>query len=115
MELATLGGGCFWCTEAMFDRIEGVESVTAGYAGGHLWAPTYEQVCGGDTGHAEVVQVRFDPEVIGYREILEVFFATHDPTTLDRQGEDVGPQYRSVVFAHDEEQERIAREVIAEL
>ncbi len=115
MARATLGGGCFWCTEAVFDRIEGVRSVEAGYAGGHLWAPTYEQVCSGDTGHAEVVQVEFDPDLIGYREILEIFFATHDPTTRDRQGEDVGPQYRSVVFAHDDEQERIAREVIEEL
>ena len=115
MEKATFGGGCFWCTEAVFDRIEGVESVESGYAGGHVPNPTYEQVCGGDTGHAEVVQLTFDPSVITYREILEIFFATHDPTTLDRQGNDVGAQYRSIIFADDDEQELIARELITSL
>ena len=115
MEKATFGGGCFWCTEAVFDRIEGVESVESGYAGGHVPSPTYDQVCGGDTGHAEVVQLTFDPTVTTYREILEIFFATHDPTTQDRQGNDVGAQYRSIIFAHDDEQELIAREVIASL
>jgi peptide-methionine (S)-S-oxide reductase len=115
MEKATFGGGCFWCTEAVFDRIEGVESVVSGYTGGHVPNPTYEQVCGGDTGHAEVVQLTFDSSVITYQEILEIFFGTHDPTTDDRQGNDVGPQYRSIIFAHDDEQERIAREVIASL
>ena len=115
MEKATFGGGCFWCTEAVFDRIEGVESVESGYAGGHVPNPTYEQVCGGDTGHAEVVQLTFDPSVITYREILEIFFATHDPTTLDRQGNDVGAQYRSIIFAYDDEQELIARELITSL
>ncbi len=115
MEKATLGGGCFWCTEAVFDRIEGVESVVSGYTGGHLPNPTYDQVCAGDTGHAEVVQVTFDPAVITYREILEIFFATHDPTTQDRQGNDVGEQYRSIIFAEDDEQELIAREVMDSL
>ena len=112
MEKATLGGGCFWCTEAVFDRIEGVESVVSGYTGGHLPNPTYDQVCAGDTGHAEVAQVTFDPAVITFREILEIFFATHDPTTQDRQGNDVGQQYRSIIFAEDDEQELIAREVL---
>ena len=115
MEKATLGGGCFWCTEAVFTRMDGVESVMPGYAGGHVENPTYEQVCGGDTGHAEVVQLAFDPSRISYAEILEIFFATHDPTTKDRQGNDVGPQYRSVVFAHDDSQERTARETISKL
>lgn len=115
MEKATLGGGCFWCTEAVFTRMDGVESVMPGYAGGHVENPTYEQVCGGDTGHAEVVQLTFDPSRISYAEILEIFFATHDPTTKDRQGNDVGPQYRSVVFAHDDSQERTARETISKL
>ena len=115
MEKATLGGGCFWCTEAVFTRMDGVESVMPGYAGGHVENPTYEQVCGGDTGHAEVVQLTFDPSRISYAEILEIFFATHDPTTKDRQGNDVDPQYRSVVFAHDDSQERTARETISKL
>ncbi|MGW8282444.1 MAG: peptide-methionine (S)-S-oxide reductase MsrA [Gemmatimonadota bacterium] len=115
MEKATFGGGCFWCTEAVFEQIEGVESIESGYSGGHVADPTYEQVCGGDTGHAEVVQVTFDPQVITYHDILEIFFATHDPTTRDRQGNDVGAQYRSVIFAHDEEQERVARELIEAL
>jgi peptide-methionine (S)-S-oxide reductase len=114
-ELATFGGGCFWCLDAVFRRLRGVERVVSGYAGGSVVGPTYEQVCSGRTGHAEVVQVSFDPAVIGYRELLEVLFATHDPTTLDRQGGDVGPQYRSIILPHDAEQERVAREVIAEL
>lgn len=114
-EVATLGGGCFWCLEAVYDELKGVESVESGYSGGHVENPTYRQVCTGTTGHAEVVRVTFDPEAISYREILEVFFTIHDPTTKDRQGADVGPQYRSVVFYHDEEQRRIAGEVIAEL
>jgi peptide-methionine (S)-S-oxide reductase len=115
MEKATLGGGCFWCTEAVFTRMDGVESVVPGYAGGHVENPSYEQVCRGDTGHAEVVQLTYDPRRISYGEVLEIFFATHDPTTRDRQGNDVGPQYRSVVFAHDDSQERTARETIAKL
>jgi peptide-methionine (S)-S-oxide reductase len=112
MEKATLGGGCFWCTEAVFTRIEGVVAVVPGYAGGQVENTTYEQVCGGDTGHAEVVQIEYDPARISYEEILEIFFATHDPTTVDRQGNDVGPQYRSVIFAHDERQETAARDTI---
>ena len=103
-ETATLGGGCFWCLEAVFERLEGVESVTSGYAGGHKENPTYEEVCSGSTGHAEVVQVEYDPEVISYEKLLEVFFMIHDPTTLNRQGPDVGTQYRSIVLYHDEAQ-----------
>jgi peptide-methionine (S)-S-oxide reductase len=114
-ETATLGGGCFWCLEAVFQRLDGVERVVSGYAGGHQANPTYREVCGGRTGHAEVVQVTFDPAVLSYRELLELFFAFHDPTTPDRQGPDLGPQYRSVVLAHDEAQARTAREVIAAL
>jgi peptide-methionine (S)-S-oxide reductase len=123
-EVATLGGGCFWCLEAVFEQLRGVESVVSGYAGGHVPNPTYEQVCGkayeevhgrGPTGHAEVVQVTFDPAAISYRELLEVFFATHDPTTKDRQGNDVGPQYRSVIFTHSDEQRKTAEGVIAGL
>jgi peptide-methionine (S)-S-oxide reductase len=114
-ETATLGGGCFWCTEAVFLAVEGVKSVESGYAGGQTVDPSYEQVCEGDTGHAEVVQVVFDPAVIGYRDVLEIFFATHDPTQLNRQGNDVGTQYRSSVFTHSDEQRRIALEVIDEL
>ena len=112
---ATLGGGCFWCLEAVFEEVEGVLDVRSGYSGGHTSAPTYREVCSGRTGHAEVVQLRFDPEVIGYRELLEIFFAVHDPTTLNRQGADVGTQYRSVIFHHSPEQEAVARELIAEL
>ncbi|QYJ15897.1 Peptide methionine sulfoxide reductase MsrA 2 [Rubrobacter xylanophilus DSM 9941] len=115
LETATLGGGCFWCVEAVFDELRGVERVEPGYSGGHVENPTYEQVCTGRTGHAEVVRVWFDPRQISYRELLEVFFAVHDPTTKDRQGPDVGPQYRSVIFYHDEEQRRTAEEVISEL
>ncbi|HVE78208.1 MAG TPA: peptide-methionine (S)-S-oxide reductase MsrA [Gemmatimonadaceae bacterium] len=114
-ELATFGGGCFWCLDAVFRRLRGVERVVSGYAGGRVANPSYEQVCAGTTGHAEVVQLSFDPSVIGYRELLEVFFAIHDPTTRDRQGGDVGTQYRSIIFPHNAEQERAAREAIAEL
>ena len=114
-EIATLGGGCFWCLEAVFELLEGVERVESGYAGGSVPSPSYEQVCAGITGHAEVVQVTFDPGVITYREILEVFFATHDPTTLNRQGPDVGTQYRSVILTHSGQQRQVAEEVIATL
>ena len=102
METATFGSGCFWCTEAVFQQLKGVSSVVSGYAGGHVENPTYQQVCTGRTGHAEVCQVQFDPEQISFEELLEVFFNTHDPTTLNRQGNDVGSQYRSVIFYHDE-------------
>jgi peptide-methionine (S)-S-oxide reductase len=112
---AVVGGGCFWCTEAVFLGVEGVLSVESGYAGGHVSDPSYEQVCDGDTGHAEVVKVEFDPAVIGYRDVLEIFFATHDPTQLNRQGNDVGTQYRSVVFTDSDEERKIAHEVIDEL
>lgn len=112
---ATLGGGCFWCLEAVYDQLRGVEAVESGYAGGHLPHPTYEQVCSKTTGHAEVVQVTFDPAVITFRDLLEVFFSIHDPTTLNRQGADVGPQYRSAIFYHSPEQRAEAEAVIAEL
>jgi len=115
IEVATLGGGCFWCTEAVFLEIEGVVDVKPGYSGGHVKSPTYQQVTTGETGHAEVVQIRFRPEVISYREILEIFFTMHDPTTLNRQGADVGPQYRSVIFYHSQEQRRVSEEFIMEL
>ena len=115
LEVATLGGGCFWCTEAVFEQLRGVEAVESGYAGGTIPNPTYEQVCSGTTGHAEVVRVSFDPAVVTYRDILRIFFATHDPTTRDRQGADVGTQYRSAIFPHSEEQRATAEEVIAEL
>ncbi|MQA90286.1 MAG: peptide-methionine (S)-S-oxide reductase MsrA [Gemmatimonas sp.] len=111
-EVAMLGGGCFWCTEAAFDELRGVEKVEPGYAGGSVPNPTYKQVCSGSTGHAEVVQVSFDPDAITYRDLLDVFFTVHDPTTLNRQGADVGTQYRSVVFYHDEEQKHAAEEAI---
>lgn len=114
-ETATLAGGCFWCLEAVYDQIRGVEHVTSGYSGGFVVNPTYRQVCDGQTGHAEVVQVEFDPAVITFREILEIFFALHDPTTLNRQGGDVGPQYRSAIFYHTPEQKATAQAVIAEL
>jgi peptide-methionine (S)-S-oxide reductase len=114
-ELATLGGGCFWCVEAVFERLRGVQSVRSGYAGGSPPHPSYELVCTGTTGHAEVVQIAFDPAVIAYREILEIFFVTHDPTTLNRQGADAGTQYRSVIFTHDDGQRATARDVIADL
>lgn len=108
---ATFGGGCFWCTEAVFQRIEGVEEVISGYSGGDIKNPSYREVCTGRTGHAEVIRVLYDPEKVKYEELLEVFFKTHDPTTLNRQGNDVGTQYRSVIFYHDEQQEKIAKEV----
>ncbi len=114
-EAATLAGGCFWCLEAVYDRMVGVESVESGYLGGHVPAPTYAQICGGDTGHAEAVRVTFDPKVTTFRELLEVFFAIHDPTTLNRQGNDVGTQYRSAIFFHSPEQRRAAEEYMAEL
>jgi peptide-methionine (S)-S-oxide reductase len=114
-EQATLGGGCFWCLEAVFENLRGVERVVSGYSGGRLADPSYQQVCTGTTGHAEVVQVTFDPSVISYREVLEVFFGTHDPTTLNRQGGDVGTQYRSAIFYHSLEQRRVAEELITEL
>ena len=107
-EIATLGGGCFWCVEAVFQRIEGVLSVKPGYAGGDLKNPTYKQICTGNTGHAEVAKIEFDPEKITYSQILNVFWQSHDPTTLNRQGNDVGTQYRSVIFFHDESQREIA-------
>jgi peptide-methionine (S)-S-oxide reductase len=114
-EVATLGGGCFWCLEAVFEQLRGVERVESGYAGGGVAAPTYHQVCTGATGHAEVVQVTFDPAVVSFREVLDVFFATHDPTTLNRQGPDVGTQYRSAVFYHSPQQKETAEQAIAEL
>ncbi len=114
-EVATLGGGCFWCTEAVFLDIDGVTAVESGYAGGHTHAPSYRDVCEGDTGHAEVVKVTFDPARISYREVVEIFFATHDPTQLNRQGNDTGTQYRSVVFTHSDAQRDTARQVIDEL
>jgi peptide-methionine (S)-S-oxide reductase len=113
--VATLAGGCFWCLEAVFEQLRGVERVVSGYAGGSVPNPTYQHVCTGTTGHAEVVQVIFDPAAISYREILEVYFALHDPTTLNRQGADIGTQYRSAIFYHTAEQKRIAEELIAEL
>lgn len=112
---ATLGGGCFWCLEAVFDGLQGVVSVESGYSGGHVQDPTYEDICGGDTGHAEVVRVTFDPAVIGYTDILDVFFGIHDPTTLNAQGNDVGTQYRSVIFFHTPEQKVAAESVIRRL
>ncbi|MFZ1464753.1 MAG: peptide-methionine (S)-S-oxide reductase MsrA [Anaerolineae bacterium] len=113
-EVATLGGGCFWCVEAVFDEVNGVTDVVSGYAGGAVKNPTSEQVCSGRTGHAEVVQVTFDPAIISLREILEIFFTIHDPTTLNRQGNDVGTQYRSVIFYHSPEQQAVAQQVIRE-
>lgn len=115
METAILGGGCFWCLDAVFRDLRGVSAVVSGYAGGARPNPSYEQVCSGATGHAEVVEITFDNSVISFRDLLEIFFVIHDPTTLNRQGHDVGTQYRSVVFCQDEEQARITRDVIAEL
>lgn len=115
LEVATLGGGCFWCTEAVFLEIEGVTKVVPGYSGGHVKNPSYQQVITGTTGHVEVIQVTFDPEVIPFREILEIFFTMHDPTSMDRQGADVGTQYRSVIFYHDEEQRGVSEGFIAEM
>lgn len=114
-ERATIGGGCFWCVEAAFKAVRGVTSVTSGYAGGTVADPSYEAVCSGDTGHAEVVQISYDPEEITYRELLEIFFTIHDPTTLNREGPDVGSQYRSVIFYHDDEQRADAEAYIDEL
>jgi peptide-methionine (S)-S-oxide reductase len=114
-ETATLAGGCFWCLEAVYQELKGVSSVVSGYMGGPVDNPTYEQVCSGGTGHAEVVQLKFDPAVLAFRDLLGVFFAIHDPTTLNRQGNDVGTQYRSAIFYHSEEQQTVAREVIASL
>jgi len=115
LKLATFGAGCFWCVEAIFQRLEGVQKVVSGYSGGSLENPTYEQVCTGTTGHAEVCQITYDPEKISYDELLEIFWKTHDPTTRSRQGNDVGTQYRSVIFYHDEEQKRLAESYKAKL
>jgi len=115
METATFAGGCFWCLEAAFQQLHGVQSVTSGYAGGTVPNPSYEQVCTGNTGHAEVVQIVFDPSIISYNDLLHVFFTIHDPTTLNRQGDDVGTQYRSAVFYHSPEQQAEVKRVIAEL
>jgi len=115
LQTATLAGGCFWCLEAVYDEIKGVQGVESGYAGGHMDNPTYRAVCNGDTGHAEVIQIHFDPNVVSYRDLLNVFFAIHDPTTLNRQGADVGTQYRSAIFYHDDEQKKIAEELIKDL
>lgn len=114
-ELATVGGGCFWCLEPLFTSLRGIQRSVSGYAGGHVPNPTYDQVCDKRTGHAEVVQLSFDPDQISYADILRVFFTMHDPTTRDRQGNDVGPQYRSIVLTHSPEQERTARDVMAEI
>ena len=114
-EVATLAGGCFWCLEAVYEQLIGVESVVSGYTGGQIVNPSYEQVCSGRTGHAEAVQVTFDPQAVSYKDVLGVFFAIHDPTTLNRQGADVGPQYRSAIYFHNEEQKAAAEEMIAEL
>ncbi len=115
VEVATLGGGCFWCTEAVFLEIEGVGGVVPGYSGGHVKNPSYQQVISGTTGHVEVIQVTFDPEEIAFREILDIFFTMHDPTSQDRQGADVGTQYRSVIYYHSEEQRKVAEGVIEEM
>jgi peptide-methionine (S)-S-oxide reductase len=115
LEIATLGGGCFWCTEAVFSELNGVHEVLPGYSGGSVRDPSYEQVCDGDTGHAEVVQVKFDPTVISFHDLLAIFFTVHDPTTLNRQGNDVGTQYRSAIFVHDDRQRDVARATIAEV
>jgi len=115
MEIATLAGGCFWCTEAVFKELKGVEKVEPGYAGGTVPNPTYEQVCTGRTGHAEAVQVTFDPAIISYDELLKIFFTVHDPTTLNRQGADVGTQYRSAIFYHSDQQKSTAQQVVSEV
>ena len=114
-ELATFGGGCFWCLEAVYQQVRGVVHVESGYAGGQTLSPDYDSVCSGQTGHAEVVQIEFDPDVLTYQKILEIFFAIHDPTTLNRQGNDIGSQYRSVIYAHDQEQRMIAQNIIEQL
>jgi peptide-methionine (S)-S-oxide reductase len=115
LETATLAAGCFWCVEAVFDDLKGVEDVVSGYSGGHTENPTYREVCDGATGHAEVIQVKFNPDGISFKEILQVFFSVHDPTTLNRQGHDIGTQYRSAVFYHSDEQKRVAEETIKEV
>lgn len=116
LQVATVGGGCFWCTEAVFQEVKGVEKVISGYAGGNApGKPTYREICSGLTGHAEVIQIKFDADVISYQDILVIFMTTHDPTTLNRQGADRGTQYRSVIFYHDENQHRIAKEVLSQL
>jgi len=114
LEVATLAGGCFWCTEAMFDQLKGIVEVESGYSGGKIANPSYDDVCTGETGHAESIQITFDPTVVSYADLLRIFLTTHDPTTLNRQGADVGTQYRSAIFYHNPEQERVAREVIKE-
>lgn len=114
-QLATLAGGCFWCIEGAFNQVKGIISATSGYMGGQTIAPTYKEVCGGETGHAEVVQLSFDPDIINYQEILEIFFTLHDPTQLNRQGNDIGTQYRSAIFYHDKSQEEIANSLIKEM
>lgn len=114
IEIATLGGGCFWCIETLFQDLNGVHGVESGYSGGQVKDPTYREVCSGTTGHAEVIQIKFDPDIIAYEDILEVFFAVHDPTTLNRQGNDVGTQYRSVIYWHDEQQKVMAEKAILE-
>ncbi len=115
LETAVLAGGCFWCTEAVFEQLKGVDQVEPGYAGGHVVNPTYEQVCTGTTGHAEVIRISYDPEVIHFEELLEVFFKTHDPTSLNRQGGDIGPQYRSAIFYRNEYEKEISENIIREL
>lgn len=114
-ETATLAGGCFWCLEAVYDEIKGISSVESGYSNGHVPNPTYKEVCGGDTGHAEAVRIQFDPSVVSYRDLLNVFFAIHDPTTVNRQGADIGTQYRSAIFYHSPEQKETAEALIREL
>lgn len=115
LETTTLAAGCFWCVEAVFDDLKGVEDVVSGYSGGHTENPTYQQVCSETTGHAEVIQIKFNPDEISFKEILQVFFAVHDPTTLNRQGNDVGTSYRSAIFYHSDEQKQVAEEVIKEV
>lgn len=115
LDTATLAGGCFWCLEAVYDQVSGVKDVVSGYTGGHVPNPTYRRVCDGNTDHAEAVQIQFDPEQISYRELLEIFFSIHDPTTLNRQGADVGTQYRSAIFYHSEEQRQVAEQLVREL
>ncbi|WP_158827150.1 peptide-methionine (S)-S-oxide reductase MsrA [Mucilaginibacter lacusdianchii] len=115
LQRATFGGGCFWCTEAIFQTIQGVKSVTSGYTGGHVDSPTYMQICNGDTGHAEVIELEFDADTISFNELLLIFFKTHDPTTLNRQGNDVGSQYRSAIFYHTDEQKQQAEAMIEQL
>jgi len=115
MKKATLGGGCFWCLEAVYDGVDGVDAVVSGYAGGDTPNPSYRQVCSGTTGHAEVVQVSFDPDVVSYRDLVEIFFTIHNPTTKNRQGADVGPQYRSIILYHNQEQKETAEQIIDEL